>query len=238
MVLLRMRIAGRSMMPLLRDGQRVLVRPSAGMDGLRRGDVVAVRRGESGAPLLHRVLRVEEARFHTLGDGNVNPEGPWTGGDVLGRLAAVQDAAGAWRQPRRWVDALATATLGLPIGLRRRINRLAAPFYPGTPLAPAPASTEETPIMASESPISPPLPEWIDAQELGRELFIHDRRSGDVIILNGTARAIWTLSRRGCTADQILRLLAERFPDEDPARLEADTQGVLARMHELLGAAG
>lgn len=237
MAFLRMRITGRSMMPLLRDGQRVLLRSADGTTRVKRGDVVGVRKGDSGAPLLHRVLRVEGASFRTLGDGNVNAEGPWTVGDVIGLLAAVEDSSGAWREPRPWVNAVATATLGLPIGIRRRINRLAAPFLAGRSLAPVPAGREETPIMASESPISPPLPEWIDAQELGRELFIHNRRTGDVIILNGTARAIWTLARRGIPAAEILRLLGERFPEEDPARLKSDTDSVLEKMGELLGAA-
>lgn len=236
MAYLRMRISGRSMMPLLRDGQRVLVLAGCTVADIRRGDVVGVRDGRTGLPLLHRVLRVEGDAFHTLGDGNVNPEGPWRGGDLMGRLAAVE-REGSWREPRAWVNAFATATMGAPVGVRRRLNRLVAPFFAGRRLDVGAEARDESPVMAAAGMPLPPLPDWIEAQELGGELFIHDRRSGDVTILNATARAVWTLARGGFDGAQIHGMLVERFPDEDPARLRADVDSVLASTAKLLSAA-
>lgn len=233
MAMLRMRISGRSMMPLLRDGQRVLVRDGCAVADLRRGDIVGVRDGRTGMPLLHRVVRVEGDTFHTLGDANVNPEGPWRAEDLIGRLAAVEEA-GVWREPRAWANAFATRTLGMHIGVRRRLNRIAAPFFAGRPLAPPPETKADSPILAAPGMPLPPLPDWIEAQELGRELFIHDRRSGDVTILNGTARAVWTLARSGYDADAIRRMLVERFPEEDAERLKADVDSVLEQTAKLL----
>ena len=72
------------------------------------------------------------------------------------------------------------------------------------------------------------LPEWLETQELGRELFVHDTRTGDVVILNGTARAIWSMRRSGLPQAEIVSFLKERYPRESTQSLTRQVADALA----------
>ena len=87
---LRFRARGNSMLPFIRDGDVLLVRP--GLE-TRPGDVVLCRAGD-GRVLAHRVTRVHEQsnRRSILLQGDAHP---WSDGlfpldDILGRVVAVE----------------------------------------------------------------------------------------------------------------------------------------------------
>jgi hypothetical protein len=63
-----LRVQGVSMLPWLREGEKVRILPAAGRR-LRRGDVALFWRGP-GHPVLHRIVRVHrtEASYECLGD--------------------------------------------------------------------------------------------------------------------------------------------------------------------------
>ena len=83
-------ITGRSMQPLIQDGDRVLV--AHGIAGVRRGDVVVFRR--EGRLIAHRVLRIYHRQpgrvFITKGDGIRRFDPPVHAGEVLGRVLTVE----------------------------------------------------------------------------------------------------------------------------------------------------
>jgi hypothetical protein len=83
-------ITGNSMLPLIREGDQVLV--VHGRNSVRRGDVVVFRR--QGQLIAHRVLRIDDdegqAAFLVKGD-NLSTFDPLVDpGAVLGRVLAVQ----------------------------------------------------------------------------------------------------------------------------------------------------
>lgn len=67
-------------------------------------------------------------------------------------------------------------------------------------------------------------------RKVGKAAFLW--RPGDAILwhLNPVARAIWTLLARPASAETLAGLLAEAFPDQDPARLLEDVAQLLARL--------
>lgn len=84
------RITGHSMLPLLRDGDQVLV--AHGYAGVRRGDVVVLR--HNSALVAHRVLRIfsDEAGTQLLTKGdNASQFDPVVSAEaILGRVLAVK----------------------------------------------------------------------------------------------------------------------------------------------------
>lgn len=91
-------ISGRSMLPLIRDGDRVLVRH--GHTDVRRGDIVVFRQGDQ--LIAHRVLRICQGgagrgtgrgtgpTFITKGDNVLHLDRPLSGSKILGRVLAVR----------------------------------------------------------------------------------------------------------------------------------------------------
>ena len=93
-------VRGNSMMPTLRDGERVIL-AKLGERGARRGDIIAFRQGEHLC--LHRVLTVVDGEsapgdrgYLTAGDGNLRADGVQRGRDVIGRVVRVSGERGDW----------------------------------------------------------------------------------------------------------------------------------------------
>lgn len=82
---LRLRVNGRSMAPLLRPGDWVIVAAGRPED-LARGDLVVIRSGDS--LITHRLLRVRPGRLLTKGDNTWRADPPVEPGAVLGRVMA------------------------------------------------------------------------------------------------------------------------------------------------------
>jgi hypothetical protein len=79
----RLTVNGGSMMPFIRDGDVVELEPIRSLP--RRGDVVLVQRTEERY-VLHRVLQRADDAFFLRGDAQEYWEGPFTRGNVLGKV--------------------------------------------------------------------------------------------------------------------------------------------------------
>lgn len=82
-------ITGRSMLPLIRNGDQVLVAHGSG--DISRGDVVVFR--QEGGLVAHRVLRVlgdTEPAFLTKGDNTSRADSPVEAKAVIGRVLAIK----------------------------------------------------------------------------------------------------------------------------------------------------
>lgn len=89
----RMRVTGRSMLPLVPSGATVIVRP-VDPQTLRPGDIVLYK-NTLGAAVLHRIIRVDMDPlrgkvFRTKGDAVIAFDAPVTLGQVLGRAVRIE----------------------------------------------------------------------------------------------------------------------------------------------------
>jgi hypothetical protein len=85
--------AGRSMVPLIRDGDRVVISPD--LDRLRVGDIVFLSTPERPM-LIHRIIRVSPDGIVTKGDAAVDHDGLIKQDRVLGKVIAI-------RRNDRWI---------------------------------------------------------------------------------------------------------------------------------------
>lgn len=84
---LRFQAMGRSMLPTIRHGEIVHVKPVAS-DMLRIGDIVLLRRGEKFKA--HRIIRKRGPLFITRGDAGMEADGEIRGDQILGRVIAKE----------------------------------------------------------------------------------------------------------------------------------------------------
>jgi signal peptidase I len=89
--LVRLRVAGDSMAPLIEAGDVVLVQ-RVNAEELRRGDLLVVE--EAGSFLVHRAVAISSNRLRTKGDNVRYADPAVTVHDVLGRVAMVEKAGG------------------------------------------------------------------------------------------------------------------------------------------------
>jgi len=85
--LIRLRVSGDSMAPLIEPGDVVLVR-HVNPEDLRRGDLILVEQG--GAFLTHRLVTAGAHRVRTKGDNASHADPPVLPQDVLGRVMGVE----------------------------------------------------------------------------------------------------------------------------------------------------
>lgn len=106
-----LRIQGTSMLPWLREGQKIRLLPAAGRR-IARGDIVLFWRAP-GRPILHRVMRIRPATgpgaavLECLGDAESGAPEQIPASAVLG-LADLSPARRAWylavNPLRRWIN--------------------------------------------------------------------------------------------------------------------------------------
>jgi phage repressor protein C with HTH and peptisase S24 domain len=99
----RFAVDGRSMLPFIRPGDLVRLRPAAGSEP-RLGDVVAIRGMPKGGLLVHRVVRVRDGMFLLRGDNTSMANGEHSRAGILGVVGSVERdgrsvryGAGRWR---------------------------------------------------------------------------------------------------------------------------------------------
>ena len=95
----RLRIAGRSMVPFLRDGWTVTVEHTR--ENIRRGDVIAYHVGER--VVVHRVVRLlADGRLLTKGDWRLRFDRPVALEQIIGRVVAVITTWGSINLTAPW----------------------------------------------------------------------------------------------------------------------------------------
>lgn len=105
---LRFRARGASMLPLIRDGDVVLVRP-VDPDAVRVGDVVLCSHAP-GRVVVHRVVgklaRLEGMRYTVQGDQATRPDGLIPAAQVYGRITSIERAGATIAMDRPAMRAL------------------------------------------------------------------------------------------------------------------------------------
>ena len=84
---LRFQAVGRSMLPTIKDGEVVHVKPVA-TNMLRVGDIILLRTEEQFRA--HRIIRKRGQCFITRGDAGVDTDGEIRGNEILGRITAKE----------------------------------------------------------------------------------------------------------------------------------------------------
>jgi signal peptidase I len=91
---IRFRVRGLSMLPLIADGEAIIVEPIL-TQSIRRGDILLYSSVRGGV-IAHRVVRVERAglgrpvRLTLRGDASISADEPIAATEVLGRVRAVE----------------------------------------------------------------------------------------------------------------------------------------------------
>ena len=105
--LVRFRLKGNSMFPLLRNGKDVVILEKCPADSLQPMDVVLFR--YRGKHVLHRIIRREGERLLIQGDGSMVAKEECTVDDVVGKVVQICRTSGKvlsvdswkWRLPSR-----------------------------------------------------------------------------------------------------------------------------------------
>jgi hypothetical protein len=127
----RLVATGGSMRPFLHNGDVVELEPLSSLPA--NGDVVLVRCGPTGNRfVLHRVVRTKEGRLYIRGDAQHCCEGPFSAGDVFGRVTKSyvngrvrRFDSGLWRFAGlawRLCFPLSVWSLGLAVRLRGEVQ--------------------------------------------------------------------------------------------------------------------
>jgi len=112
--MLRLRVSGTSMKPLLRSGSVVRIAPLSSVPaGLMLGDLVLFR-AASGRLVAHRVIELDGDRCRTKGDSSREPDDLVEHGQLLGKILGI--------------DGILFLPLDGP--LARRIGLLLNRYYP------------------------------------------------------------------------------------------------------------
>lgn len=93
-------VSGYSMFPVLRPGERVLLKPAVQIE-IQKGDVVAFFVGPKKA-VLHRVHAVQDGKLLCKGDANAFWDEPVAFDQVLGVLEMVRKSDTEWRLARAY----------------------------------------------------------------------------------------------------------------------------------------
>ncbi|MCC6548049.1 PqqD family peptide modification chaperone [Candidatus Sumerlaeota bacterium] len=208
------RINGYSMYPLLRQGQKVLLRPPGEHESLRPGVIVACRAG-NGEPAIHRVVKVaaDGVRFITMGDNCRRADPVWRRSQVLGELIAAEDGDGVWREPRSFIAPMMVAAqrwgLARPMrfffrhfrnaGWRRVIDRQ----------------------------------KWLVDDEESGMTFLIDPTRHSRYSLTPVAREIWEHLRDGKSEPDIVRALRAVYTNIPPDELRADVARTIGDLRRL-----
>jgi signal peptidase I len=126
---LRFTANGASMLPMIRDGDALLIKPVS-PERIRRGDVLLFT-CENGLPLVHRVTRRRKTggdyAFWIEGDQALQPDGWIHPKNVIGRLDSLQRGSKTFR-----FNTLVNRALSLALATRKRF-RLSERFRFGMP---------------------------------------------------------------------------------------------------------
>jgi len=119
-------VAGFSMLPLIRPGDKVHVGPPRN-SGVRVGDVVAVRAAPGGRLVVHRVVGRKGEGVVLHGDNAARTDGTFDERDVIAVVDSVRrEGRNVWFGAGRWGPLVALAARS---GVLRRFNQAVYPAY-------------------------------------------------------------------------------------------------------------
>ena len=121
----RFPVDGRSMLPFIRPGDVVRLRPLTGYEP-KLGDVVAVRGMPGGGLLVHRIVRIRGGMYLLRGDNTSMANGEHARSEILGVVGSVErDGRSVGFGAGRWG---ALVALAVRTGTVIRINRIRLKF--------------------------------------------------------------------------------------------------------------
>ncbi len=225
-----MEVSGYSMYPLLKPGQRVLVRPMAQRERPRPGELVVLQSLRRDL-VVHRVLRVytKKGLLVTQGDNTAAPDRPWPLRAVAGVVVGA-DREGVWMEPRSSVASLMLSAHRLRLA---RFARLALRGLGGIAWRRMPTGKARSTARSSPAGGGNAAPSgWVLQQSAG-ELHLLDPATGDCHVLSTTARLIWEEARSGSSERDIVESLARLYKDADEERLQTDVHRTLGELRRL-----
>lgn len=231
-------IRGRSMEPILWDGQEALLRLSPAPQELRPGRAVAFREA-SGRLVLHRLQgQTRTGLLIARGDNAGCPDPPWTPSQVEGILEAARSPkTGQWMAPRPMAERLLALAAS-----RNRIARACRPLLrllQGLAWKSAPAALEEAPASALSLELlalwaqgSAASERWI-VKQMGDEWGVFDQETEDYHVLNEEALTIWTEARGGASEEAIVERLLSQYPDAGRERVTEDVAQTVEQLRKV-----
>lgn len=218
-------VRGTSMLPTLRPGDRVVVRPVRNPGRLVPGTLILIRSvGER--PVVHRLVRRASGHIRTWGDNRPALDPPLAPDAVLGRVVARRRDRGPWQHPRP-LAARILASLAPP--LPRWIAALGQALLAPVAFAPAPPDWSP-PVPTRPRSVPPPDPATLQVQRLGTDWALYDPVSRDVHLLNPLAYAIWQRTLAGLDKHTVLNELRVTYPDTPTRQLESDLEAALLEL--------
>lgn len=224
------------MMPLLREGQKVLLHADFDARALRPGDILAVASGE-GRVVLHRLIRrAADGLLLTRGDNCPQADPLCRAEDVMGRVISMESASGRWLAEYALAARLLVWHHALPsCRLRYRLRQLI-----GRNAWRSAARPEEflkphaRLVLCGEDENIPEGGEGnrYSTQPMGHEWAVYDSETGDFHILNRTAYRVWSLAREGRAPEAIQEALLREFAGADPAQVAKDVKTLMADLSQ------
>ena len=226
------RIRGKSMLPLLRPGQRIILETAISPRDLKRGEIIALRKGSGQSLVLHRFLgRTGTGRLLTRGDYSPLRDEPAPPGRFKGRLVCVEERPGQWCRLRPWTAPFFALTGSLrPARLVRRIHFFLTSHLPAKATIDVSMSEESKPEPHRTPADGQPR---FESQRLGNEVVLYDRWNGSLHMLNPTAATIWSGLKTGLEEEELIEKLASEYPEMDAETLRQDYQQTVEQFREL-----
>lgn len=101
-IAVRIRVVGRSMEPMIRSNDHVVIEPITGP--IRIGQIVLFRHPQSAVACIHRVVWRERGCWRTKGDALKSLDPPVDSEQILGRVTAIEREGVPRRDLRSWAE--------------------------------------------------------------------------------------------------------------------------------------
>lgn len=219
-------VRGTSMLPTLRPGDLLAVRPVRDPGRLVPGMLLLIRpAGER--PVVHRLVRQATDRVVTWGDNRPALDPAVPSAAVRGYVVARRRGDGPWQRPRPWVAGV-LARLAPPVP--RWVAALGQALLAPVSFAPAPPGWTPGVPARPQPPAPRPDSAPLQVQRLGADWAVYDPASRDVHLLNPLAFAIWQRTAAGLDKHALLHELRVTYPDTPTRQLESDLDAALLEL--------
>jgi len=218
------RINGQSMIPLIAENARVVIRTECGV--LKIGDLVAFSNSK-GEKCLHRIIRVSEKSIQTKGDHSVFLDSVISRDIIEGVAVCYLDLSGKfWKcrpKPDRKMPFLGLWIRKIIYGLlkteRFRLSRL--------------SRKQLTKLGFRQNIPMKMKAKRFEAQKLGKDLMVYDHETDHLHTLNETAALIWELSQENKSEAEIVAHFCNEFEISDKKQVEKDISITVSELKKL-----